>query len=92
MSVCISSALSREIGMSISHMPMTSSIMQPMIHQIAPTLLSSELMNIEQQQQQQQQSAHLHLQQSNALNHPNPDMLLALLARNKGLEGKYYLP
>lgn len=81
MSVCVSQALNSGI-----HMHMASMSMMP-LHTMAPTstMLSNSLSNMEMQHSHQ-----LQLQQQNNIldpNEPNPDMLLALIARNKTLEG-----
>ncbi|CAO1363450.1 unnamed protein product [Diamesa hyperborea] len=80
MSVCVSQALNSGI-----HMHMASMSMMP-LHTMAPTstMLSNSLSNMEMQHSHQLQLQH----QNNILdpNEPNPDMLLALIARNKTLE------
>ncbi|XP_055636071.1 LIM/homeobox protein Lhx3 isoform X2 [Toxorhynchites rutilus septentrionalis] len=90
--------------MSLSHMSLSSSMMQPLAaHPLAPSMLN--MPGIEQPQNtsamaQQQPQLHNHLRHlhthqaslangstgSDAAEHPNPDMLLALIARNKALE------
>lgn len=89
MSVCVSSALSG-VGMSISQM----SMMQPLQpHQMAPSsssLLSNSLvsMDLSHQSHNQLQMQSQPLNSTADPNEPNSDMLLALIARNKSLEGK----
>lgn len=76
MSVCVSSSLSS--GMShVSHLHMTSTF--PMMHsfqnhQMAPSSVNSQLQNTS--------------TSSDPQNEPNPEMLLALISRNKTLEGE----
>ena len=81
MSVCVSSALNS--GMThVSHLHMTSalSVMHPFQnHQMAP---SSTLVDLPSSHSQHQNAS------SSDPNDPNPEMLLALIARNKTLEGK----
>lgn len=60
--------------MSISHMPKPSSIMQGLPHHLQSSLVQNNMFGMD--------NAHRNLDE------PNPDMLLALLARNKALEGE----
>ena len=99
MSVCVSSSLSG-IGMSLSslsHLPSLASTMSSMSmmqpHQMVTSsaLLSSSLPTLD---LSHPHSAPIQLSQplTNAsvdLNEPNPEMLLALIARNKNLEGMF---
>lgn len=97
MSVCVSSALTS--GMQMSHMPSLASsmsMMQPLQpHPMAPTssLLTNNMTNIDLSNSQPHNQL-LHSQQQipnnvNDPNEPNSDMLLALIARNKSLEGEF---
>ena len=94
MSVCVSSSLSS--GMShVSHLHLTSSLsmMQPYQnhHQMAPSsaVLNNGLdMTLAQQSSQQLQMQSSSSSSSSDMNEPNPEMLLALIARNKTLEGE----
>lgn len=63
--------------MSISHMPKPSSIMQGLPHHLQSSLVQNNMFGMD--------NAHRNLDE------PNPDMLLALLARNKALEGKFFV-
>lgn len=63
--------------MSISHMPKPSSIMQGLPHHLQSSLVQNNMFGMD--------NAHRNLDE------PNPDMLLALLARNKALEGEFPL-
>lgn len=95
MSVCVSSSLNS--GMThVSHLHLTSSLsmMQPFQshHQMAPssTILPS---NLDISPHAQQSNPQLQMQNSSSssssdANDPNPEMLLALIARNKTLEGE----
>lgn len=93
MSVCVSSSLNS--GMShVSHLHLSSSLsmMHPFQnhHQMAP---SSTILNNGLDLSQAQQSNQLQMQNSSSSsssdgNEPNPEMLLALIARNKTLEGE----
>ncbi|KAJ6647505.1 hypothetical protein Bhyg_02728 [Pseudolycoriella hygida] len=71
MSVCVTSQAG--VAMSISHMPKPSSIMQGLPHHLQSSLVQNNVFGMD--------NAHRNLDE------PNPDMLLALLARNKALEG-----
>lgn len=94
MSVCVSSSLNS--GMThVSHLHLTStlSMMQSFQnhHQMAPS--SSVINNNLDLSHAQQSSQQLHMQTSSSSsssdgNEPNSEMLLALIARNKTLEGK----
>jgi hypothetical protein len=93
MSVCVSSALSGGLGgsMSLSHMALASSMMQPLnlnSHPMAPSMLTNHVPSIEQQQQQNQQHQQQQLLGGSEMDGPDHSMLLALIARNKALEGK----
>ncbi|XP_037033335.1 LIM/homeobox protein Lhx3 isoform X2 [Bradysia coprophila] len=70
MSVCVTSQAG--VAMSISHMPKPSSIMQGLPHHLQSSLVQNNMFGMD--------NAHRNLDE------PNPDMLLALLARNKALE------
>lgn len=88
MSVCVSSSLSSG-GMthSTSHMHMTSalSMMHPFQnHQMAPSTTTNINLSSDHSVQSQLQNN----LSSDPQNEPNPEMLLALIARNKTLEGK----
>lgn len=95
MSVCVSSSLNS--GMThVSHLHMTSSLsmMHPFQthHQMAPS--SNILNNGLDLSQAQQSNQQLQMQNSSSSsssdgNEPNSEMLLALIARNKTLEGKF---
>lgn len=97
MSVCVSSSLSS--GMShVSHLHLTSSLsmMHPFqnYNQMAPSsnILNSGL-DLTQAQHSNQQQPHMQNSSSSSSsdgNEPNPEMLLALIARNKTLEGEFY--
>lgn len=77
MSVCMASSSALGIGMgSLSHMPISSTMLQP------SSLIPNNLHGIDNRQPQ--------LPQTTNQDHPNSDMLLALIARNKSLEGKIY--
>jgi hypothetical protein len=84
MSVCVSSALNS--GMThVSHLHMTPalSMMNPFQnHQMAPSTIDMSTTSSSASQQQQMQSGNADP------NEPNPEMLLALIARNKALEGE----
>lgn len=71
MSVCVTSQAG--VAMSISHMPKPSSIMQGLPHHLQSSLVQNNMFGMD--------NAHRNSDE------PNPDMLLALLARNKALEG-----
>lgn len=74
MSACVSSASpAGVVAMSISHMPKSSSIMQGLPHHLQSSIVQSNLFGMD--------NSHRHMDE------PNPDMLLALIARNKALEG-----
>lgn len=85
MSVCVSSALNS--GMThVSHLHMTSALSMMhsfQNHQMAPSTIDMSSSHNQSQQNQQIQNA-----SSNDANEPNPEMLLALIARNKTLEGR----
>lgn len=92
MSVCVSSSLSS--GMThASHLHLTSSLsmMQPFPthHQMAPSAsignAGLDLSHANQSNQLQSSSS----SSSSEMNEPNSEMLLALIARNKTLEGRY---
>lgn len=99
MSVCVSSLNS---GMThVSHLHMTSSALSMMHpfqnHQMAPSTVSLD-MSMHSNQSQSQSNSH-QLQNSSSSsssssgildlqNDPNPEMLLALITRNKTLEGR----
>jgi hypothetical protein len=93
MSVCVSSSLSSGGGMThpTSHMHMTSalSMMHPFQnHQMTPSATNVNLSannSVHSTQSQLQNNS-----SSDPQNEPNPEMLLALIARNKTLEGKRY--
>lgn len=75
MSVCMASSSALGIGMgSLSHMPISSTMLQP-------SLIQNNLVAMDNRQSQMQQTNQ---------DHPNSDMLLALIARNKSLEGKIF--
>ncbi|KAL7042448.1 hypothetical protein ACKWTF_001141 [Chironomus riparius] len=90
MSVCVSSALNSGMTTHVSHLHMTSalSMMHPFQnHQMAPSTIdmssstsSSSHNQVHIQSQSSQNTS------SNDPNDPNPEMLLALIARNKSLE------
>lgn len=97
MSICVSSTLTS--GMThVSHLHMTSalSMMHPFQnHQMAPSTVSLD-MSMHSNQSQSQSNSH-QLQNSSSssssssgidLHEPNPEMLLALITRNKTLEGR----
>lgn len=94
MSVCVSSSLMS--GMThASHLHLTStlSMMQSFQnhHQMAPSSVLASSLDMQHSQQSSQQ---LQLQNSSSssssdMNEPNSEMLLALIARNKTLEGKF---
>lgn len=90
MSVCVSSSLSS--GMThASHLHLTSSLsMQPFPthHQMAPSVNSAglDLSHANHPSQQLQSSSS---SSSSEMNEPNSEMLLALIARNKTLEGRW---
>lgn len=94
MSVCVSSSLS---GMShVSHLHSTLSMMQPFQnhHQMAPSS-TAVLPNGLEISHAQPSSQQLQMQNSSSSsssdgNEPNPEMLLALIARNKTLEGEFF--
>ncbi len=73
MSVCVTSSHQGGVAMSISHMPKPSSIMQGLPHHLQTSLVQSNMFGMD----------------NRNLDEPNPDMLLALLARNKALEGEF---
>lgn len=78
MSACVSSAsVAGVVAMSISHMPKTTSIMQGLPHHLVQNNLFA-----------MDNNGH---RNNNNMDDPNPDMLLALIARNKALEGMLYL-
>lgn len=80
MSVCMASSSALGIGMgSLSHMPISSTMLQP------SSLIPNNLHGMENRQPQLPQ-----LPQTTNQDHPNSDMLLALIARNKSLEGKIH--
>lgn len=86
MSVCVSSSLSSGMTSHVSHLHMTSalSMMHPFQnHQMPP----STSIDMTQHNHQTQPQSNSHIATSNE-NDPNPEMLLALIARNKTLEGK----
>ncbi|KAG5675859.1 hypothetical protein PVAND_005727 [Polypedilum vanderplanki] len=84
MSVCVSSALSTGMTTHASHMHMTPAMMNPFQnHQMAPLTIDMSTSSATQQQQQQQ---HQNVSSNVDPNEPNPEMLLALIARNKALE------
>lgn len=95
MSVCVSSSLNT--GMShASHLHLTStlSMMQPFQshHQMASSssaLASGLDLSHAQQTSQQLQMQNSSSSSSSDANDPNPEMLLALIARNKTLEGEF---
>lgn len=80
MSACVSSASpAGVVAMSISHMPKSTSIMQGLPHHhhhhLQSSLVQNNLFGMD-------NNGH-----RNTMDDPNPDMLLALIARNKALEG-----
>lgn len=97
-------------SMSLSHMSVSQSLMQPLSHALASSMLnmpgidhqSQNTAAMSQQHPPQLHNPHLHSSPltngsagSDITDHPNPDMLLALIARNKTLEGKcdlWWLP
>lgn len=70
-----SSALGIGMG-SLSHMPISSTMLQP------SSLIPNNLVGMDNRQPQMPQITNQ--------DHPNSDMLLALIARNKSLEGKIF--
>lgn len=95
MSVCVSSALNSGMTTHVSHLHMTSalSMMHPFQnHQMAPSTIdmsSSTSSSSSSHNQVHSQSQSSQNSSSNDPNDPNPEMLLALIARNKSLEGEY---
>ncbi|XP_021702969.1 LIM/homeobox protein Lhx3 isoform X2 [Aedes aegypti] len=88
-------------SMSLSHMSVSQSLMQPLSHALASSMLnmpgidhqSQNTAAMSQQHPPQLHNPHLHSSPltngsagSDITDHPNPDMLLALIARNKTLE------
>lgn len=62
-------------GMSLSHLPsLSSTMMHPLPHQMNTSLLQNNL--------------GIDSQTSTNSDHPNPEMLLAIITRNKTLEGE----
>lgn len=82
MSVCVSSSLNSGMTSHVSHLHMTSALMHP---------FQNHQMPIDMAQHNHQSQSQSNSQMQNAVtneNEPNPEMLLALIARNKTLEGK----
>ncbi|GAB0089414.1 hypothetical protein DMENIID0001_039520 [Sergentomyia squamirostris] len=73
MSVCVTSSSANGGAMALPHLPLVSSMMTQPHHPMAPTNLTSSTL-VDQQTT------------LSSPDHPNPDMLLALIARNKALE------
>lgn len=111
MSVCISSASvipsgvavdlsttgSGGGGMSLSHLSVSSSVMQPLVHPLLSNMPGLDQQNVVSAMAAQPQFHHHPVPTVGSMvangsdhlaDHPSPDMLLALIARNKALEGK----
>lgn len=90
MSVCVSSALNSGMTTHVSHLHMTSALSMMhsfQNHQMPPTTLDMSSTTSHNPVHSQNASAQ-NTSSSNDPNEPNPEMILALIARNKSLEGK----
>lgn len=86
MSACVSSALNSGMTTHVSHLHVTSalSMMHPFQnHQMAPSTIDMSSTTSSAHNQTQQNAS------ASDVNEPNPEMLLALIARNKSLEGEH---
>lgn len=86
MSVCVSSSINSGMTSHVSHLHMTSALSMMhsfQNHQMPP---SANIDMTQHNHQQTQSSSQINVTPNE--NDPNPEMLLALIARNKTLEGK----
>ncbi|KAL1402814.1 hypothetical protein pipiens_005908 [Culex pipiens pipiens] len=82
-------------GMSLSHLSVSSSVMQPLVHPLLSNMPGLDQQNVVSAMGAQPQFHHHPVPTVGSMvangsdhlaDHPSPDMLLALIARNKALE------